>query len=1069
MSNINDDDEILIDEELNEIEYYELVSIEEIMKENPDFIAFSRDDIYNEIFNFVKNKTKTGIFLKLFYEIIDKKPNVNNFIIISDANRGDYENLDIGDFINSIKKYNKLNNIQLATTSKNKIWFPLEYNIDNTKLRFNASQKTVLELSENNNFIVYKDDETNIPILGVYYCTPITIIDDYLNLKIMSHLYKNEKLEELKSDKYDNFDDLIKDYKIKLPIDKIDKDNYNYTSINNILLKYNYNFDNIKIDDLNEIKKYLIELNKNEKEQKVNYSNFNLKQIEIHYNRNNFFKALSGIKNLIEITIKTLSTITSTLKSLETQKKSFNDKEKNLEITKDLYSIINNINDKNYDEIIENLRNIRTNINLNNAIEKYNIYSKINKKEIINELDELEKRFELISFVFKDIYKLNFDFKNEEHEIEKGTDEKNYSGIPLKIVNYEEKEDKLEYNEDKIIKDENNENKFDKYFNNQIYNNEKGFIEILKLVFPFISKMELKSGLPINYDIITNLLFNKFRIIDSKSAIIKKYIPDIIDSDLELILSRPIKQILIKEKKDKDNKIYLAINEYFNNFKNVIYEVIAYWSLSIQKEIIYNTLIINYEMMSVECEYLWDNYGSPFDMSSKKGVLIYLFCIFQSVYNELFTDENYDIIKIDENEYKKIIINIITNDYSKELKEIAKVKINEDKKINLGRIHYDNLYKLLINKDYTNPNFLKYYVEALIYMPSIKFQKIHKYLNGCCLEKIDENFSADLYFKNERQDLKKAKEKLSNNRVFNTPRYKRFYIRKEKKVLKSEKFIKIQNPITTEIYTNDIQNWLKNLNNSETVFTKDLISNLIKSNVKTVENYKDLYLNYFNNKDLKLLLLKNNFDNYKQLGTNVSKILYKYLNNKISLDLIKIINNTIQELDKLNSIITDDNFNEIINIRRIAVIRFLSLPAIPENAINKKLIPFIDIDSDIYKELFKEIIIKTIDIINSSKMLDLEEQINFINKNREENKFKLLAKLNKKTLDEKNIEKEMKKYGIKYDDEDDEEEFDKTINNNKPNDEDIEREGEDEYELDMEDDEDDDEYMEHAEYGFIYS
>ena len=691
---ITDDDEITyLDEELNEIEYYELVSIEEIMKDNPDFIAFSREDIYNEIFNFVKNKTKTGIFLKLFYEIIDKRPNVNNFIIIADANRGNYEDLDIGEFVNSIKKYNKLNNIELATTSKNKFWFPLDYNIDNNKIRFNASQKTILELSKNNNFVVYKDDETNVPILGVYYSTPITVLDDYLNLKVMSYLYKSDKLAELKSDKYDNFENLIKDYKIKLPIDKIDKDDYNYSSINSILLKYNYNFDNIKVDDLNEINKYLTELNKKETIETVTYKKVNIKEIEIHYNRNKFFKALSGIKTLIDITVKTVSTITSTLKNLETQKKSLNYKE--LEIAKDLYSIINNINDKNYDEIIDNLRSIRTKINLDIAIEKYNIFSKINKRDIISELDELENRFELISFVFKDIYKLNFDFKNEEHEIEKGTDEKNYSGIPLKIVNYDEKEDKLEYNQDKIVKDENDENKFDKYFNNQIYNNEKGFIELLKLVFPFISKMEFKSGLPINYDIITNLLFNKFRIIESKTVIIKKYIPDIIESDLELILSRPIKQILIKEKKDKDNKVYLAINEYFNNFKNVIYEVIAYWSLNIQKEIVYNTLIINYEMMAIECEYLWDNFGSPFDISSKKGVLIYLFCIFQTVYNELFTDENYDIIKIDENEYKKTIQDIIINDYSKELKDIAKVKINEDKKINLGRVHYDNLYKLL--------------------------------------------------------------------------------------------------------------------------------------------------------------------------------------------------------------------------------------------------------------------------------------------------------------------------------------------------------------------------------------
>jgi len=64
----------------------------------------------------------------------------------------------------------------------------------------------------------------------------------------------------------------------------------------------------------------------------------------------------------------------------------------------------------------------------------------------------------------------------------------------------------------------------------------------------------------------------------------------------------------------------------------------------------------------------------------------------------------------------------------------------------------------------------------------------------------------------------------------------------------------------------------------------------------------------------------------------VSKILYNYLK---SMDYIKIINNTIKELDKLNAMV--DNITDIINIRRIAVIRIIALPAVPENAINKNL------------------------------------------------------------------------------------------------------------------------------------
>ena len=32
------------------------------------------------------------------------------------------------------------------------------------------------------------------------------------------------------------------------------------------------------------------------------------------------------------------------------------------------------------------------------------------------------------------------------------------------------------------------------------------------------------------------------------------------------------------------------------------------------------------------------------------------------------------------------------------------------------------------------------YVNALIYMPGINYNRIHKYLLGCCLQKIDKNY-----------------------------------------------------------------------------------------------------------------------------------------------------------------------------------------------------------------------------------------------------------------------------------------------------------------------------------------
>ena len=45
-----DEDIIYIDEELPEIDYFEIISMDEIMKHNPSFIAFSRVIVISLIF-----------------------------------------------------------------------------------------------------------------------------------------------------------------------------------------------------------------------------------------------------------------------------------------------------------------------------------------------------------------------------------------------------------------------------------------------------------------------------------------------------------------------------------------------------------------------------------------------------------------------------------------------------------------------------------------------------------------------------------------------------------------------------------------------------------------------------------------------------------------------------------------------------------------------------------------------------------------------------------------------------------------------------------------------------------
>jgi hypothetical protein len=529
---------------------------------------------------------------------------------------------------------------------------------------------------------------------------------------------------------------------------------------------------------------------------------------------------------------------------------------------------------------------------------------------------------------------------------------------------------------------------------------------------------------------------------------------------------KSIKFVLMND--NEDVRLKNAILAHIDILTNMIYDVICKWSIEIQREILEDTLIFNKDICYIPCIDKWNDFGAPYNIDNKEkdGVLYYLICIFAEVYKEVFSENDYNYLPLDSN-YKNLIIDKIKSNYESDLKTFIKMGDEKKKKINKGYEAQKKLVELLQKKDYKNDKTFENFIEALTYMPSVKYTKIHKYLLGCCLEKIDENFTADTYLKINRTDLKKAKSIYANERVINKKRYKRFYISKtqiiEKKDLKKtfKGFDKKEN-VLHEIYDNSIDDWLNEVSDNSII-----TDNLRKDIKMKLRDTYNIHINYY----IQNLFNKKNdlfkgfsFYNYKQILLAISKILFNHLKND-AIQFINQINQTIIELDKLSSIINDDNMMDIIQIRSIFVIRCMCLPAYPDINTNTKLIPKIKIDTQLHKSIINDIGIKVMKIIQDGKMPTLEDQINYINKIREQNKDKILATLNKKTAEEKDIFKEMKKIGLpSFVDEDDD--FDVKVNPEKKDDNEVE--GEDEYNINEEDN--DIEYDdEKADYGFIYA
>jgi hypothetical protein len=1088
------------EEELDEIEYFEIVSLEEIVKLNPFFVLFSNEEIYNYLFSFFKSKSKANHFLTLFTSIIErqrKKANTNNFIVVADAKRGWFndekdedgedeeegevkKNSILDEFISKIKNSNK-EQVTEAYNNKNKIWFPLVYDNDSSNVKFKASSTTIIELTNeysNDRYIIFKDDERDIPIMGVYFYEPVVLDDDYLNEKIVSFLIetkdKDKNKKEFKSSKdYNTFEDLINDYKMKLPLNKIDKDEYHYSNINSIFKKFNKDLDFINGEDFKNLKIFLENLNKSEKEYNLKYSKITgIKPLDLTNKRFLFFRYLKNSRKLADITKKAagkLKEIYDTRKNEKTEVEYF-------PIVKELGVLMLNIQNDNYEAIIKNIREIRKNLVINNSLEFLKKALELNEIDEINDtFDSIERKYNLLFNTYKDIFKISFNFDEETSEITKGTNIDDYEGVPVVIDDYKknavyinddnndnnDNDDNDDNNDNDEEKDKNNnDNEFRKYY----YNLEKGYLEALKIVLPFVNKLREVSKLPINYDLITTHLFNIYRGIPSKEMIIREKLKgDYNDSYYKEQAEKSVKYVLSTDSENKNLKE--ANNEFMKTVIDMIYDVICKWSILTQNDILTNNLLFVKDKCYLACIELWNDYGAPYDMNSKDGVIYYLLCVFKDVFLNEF---NY--IELDK-EYKKIVIDKLKSspNYNKELEDFNKIGTKK-KKENKGLEAGKKLIEILNTKDkkFKSDKMLDAFIEALVFMPAYKYQKIHKYLLGCCLEQIDDNFSADTFINKERKDLKKAKSKFASERVLNKKRYKRFYITKEDIIEERVEFKEIGNYIHyKDFYERNLEGWFKDLNKDNKTYINEETLRIIKEKLR--ETYLIHYNNYIPNFFSKALatLIKQksySFDNYRQVLIGVSHILFIHLNEGAK-DFINNINDTIKELDKLNSIINDENITDITQIRSIIVIRGLCLPSYPSINDKAKLVPKIDISKETHRLIVSDINKKLMSIINISKMQTPEEQMNYINKIREENKDKIIAALNKKTREEKDVIKELNKVGIKLKDEEGEEV--KEINKEKVEIADDEPEDMNEYRL-GEEEIDDDDNLDVQDYGFIY-
>ena len=1142
----NKDEVIYLEEELDDIEYYEIISFEEIANENPYFIAFSKKEIYNELYDFFENANKTNNFVDLFYNVVEKKKfNTNNYLLVSDSIKKTYYEDDTSEinpqyelveFINNFKKINKYKDNIFSKNEKNKLFFTITYDENSSLVRFKPYYKTYITINNSDEkYIVLDSDNTNIPIKDIYYNIPKSIENDYLSDKVLSYLKSNIHINKTEVENDINkelnrakpsLDIIIENLKNE---DLLEYDNLDHTTLSLLLEKFDYDFNNINQDDLNKLKYIVSNIINKLKEDKYIFKSVKSKLINIINHKYLFYDKINNIFKLLKFTDSTIIENENIIEKLEDERNNIESPDLLYDNIYDISKIIHN-DEIDIDIIIENIKNIMNRQILENVIKNVKDYN-------TNNITDIEELYDIIKLDFDNmkIFKNNnnlvslkfIEFSNEISEVKEANELSNFIHNPVYNIN-EIIEDYIDIdNKDDVYEIENielnliqyNLNLFDKYINIYKFQDAIGFKDLLKIILPILSNIQEKSKIDIDYNYISNELFQYFAGVATKFHMLKKKFNEN-NIEIENNLITNISNISFKTIfNDLDNiKISISYfistnldkitdyviqinNEYLSIVKDCLFHSIAIWVLNIQNSILEGTHLHNYNNNYI---HLWSDNGYPINKSKKIGVTIYLCDITSNFFQN---QEDLNFFKID-SKIIETITNIIDKKYKDILDNLIKIaEVNDFNKVNKnkGKSYQidlvDNLNKFKTNKTLLLKDKMLYnYVNALVYMPGINYNRIHKYLLGCCLQKIDNNFLPDNDLKNKRNDLLAAKNYFSKNRV----NYKKIDYMFYPINLQDDDVINIDDEIyndnielyrlvydinNNDLVLNDYDIWFKNINKIENnkLLTENNYLNIYKNGsseyIKIIKNYIQIMqktINYKKNQFLNNFIDNIDKINFKQLINNTNYILSYYYytnlkdnpnyNDNIIINALNDIKIFKKEFDNLNKIYVENNKTDIIRAKAYITIKIICSPYNPDIILGDKMyIQKDNIDDKIYLDIFRNIFESCNKTLINCKIPTFEENLNFINRMREEFKNKKLDIFDKQSEEQRKVFNELNKIGIRVENlELDYEESNKINQDINNEDSFFILNGENEFMI-KESDNHNDDYLDNFENGHIYS
>jgi hypothetical protein len=710
-------------------------------------------------------------------------------------------------------------------------------------------------------------------------------------------------------------------------------------------------------------------------------------------------------------------------------------------------------------KILVNQLNIRANFNRANTLLKQLSASK--SYITIEKFNRIYKQ--TYDSIIDEKYRAFISLYNDITEVKQGNDTSKYDGTPITVSQpiYEETKYETVISENTIEDVSPEEEVYDSIpdlLNEQftaLIDTHEGIKEVFNYVLPYFIKIRDASALQwdINswirmYSIEVQRESRSSKILAQIENISPFIVQRICVNSLEVSIQL-INDLNTVEIADKLHSIYPTIfKEWKDDCKEAFFNGLTVWLLDSLESSINGTLDFSILNGMLSFADIWAPYGPPLnDKKTSAGIIYYISSIAATILP-------YD--NIQSNSIEERILNISTQKYSdrvNRLKEawikIKDKKERQDKATQVKQSLIEASRQLLAKEKI---NFLPTYVKAYYYLPTfipkkdmLAFKKQPIWAQGCCLSKLDKTYEADNDWKNHIKPLWSMKNKLAEDRWLTSHRENLTIFK-----LKNETKSKSPSDKTSSSASSSASFASSNTSSEKTYFEKQhecFIQNKKDQNIPTQikftpndiwlqkSHYDILYrearegsstltkqciqLAYQRIKAEKILPI---IESLFQLN-DINHILIKIIQNinikletvretsieKTILENTKVILYDMKNIFKLFLNATGTEYTSCIYRARYILGRALCLPGIPQN--NKLSIPD-NVSATFYANILKD----NYNIItqwdkNNSMLTPFEIQA-YITKMREEQKKTTLNKLDVLSVDDMQLMKDVKRFGL---------------------------------------------------------